>query len=78
MKILKRKQTYLHNLNAKVGELIYCPICGDKFRKKVKHQKFCCSQCKDKYWNDKGDRHRDGYYDDYNFIHPERMFRYFN
>ena len=42
---------YEKNTNKKVGELIKCPICGTEFVKKVKQQKFCCIDCKNKYHN---------------------------
>ena len=38
-------------------------------------QAFCCTDCKDKYWNKKGDRHSSRYYSDYNIAHPERLER---
>ena len=69
----KRKEQYNQNKKAKVGEEIICPICGKTFTKKQWQQAFCCGACKDKYWNDKGDRHADpNYYSKYNQKHPER------
>ena len=41
---------------------IVCPICGETFLKRQYAQAFCCSDCKDKYWGKKGDRHSKGYY----------------
>ena len=75
MAISKRKQRYLDNKKAKCGEVIICPICGEEFKKKQYSQAFCCTQCKDKYHNDKGDRHDVFYYSEYNRKHPERLER---
>ena len=71
----KRKETYLENKKKKVGEICTCPICGEVFIKKQYSQAFCCGQCKDRYWNDKKDRHREGYHKEYNMKHPERLER---
>lgn len=60
------------NKSAKVGEEIICPICGKRFIKKSYQQAFCSTECKDRYWNKKKDRHRKGYYSEYNQKHPER------
>lgn len=53
----KRKGLYKTNKKAKVGETIECPICHTKFTKKQYSQAFCCTRCKDRFWNAKGDRH---------------------
>lgn len=53
----KRKGLYKINKMAKVGQEIECPICHTKFTKKQYSQAFCSSQCKDRFWNAKGDRH---------------------
>ena len=74
-KISKRKALYLENKSKKVGETCTCPICGDKFVKRQWQQAFDSRYCKDKFWNDKPDRHRGGYYRDYNEQHPERLER---
>lgn len=71
----KRKLQYESNKNARVGEEIICPICGTKFVKLQYSQAFCCSRCKDAYWNAKGDRHSIGYYEKYDNKHPERKLR---
>ena len=71
----KRQQTYKKNKLAKVGEMLVCPICGEIFKKKQYSQAFCCGQCKDTYWNAKGDRHSPGYYEEYDEKRPERMKR---
>lgn len=68
---------YKFNKTAKVGAIIVCPICGETFSKRQYAQAFCCTDCKDKYWNKKGDRHSSGYYSDYNKEHPERLNRGF-
>lgn len=69
----KRSEQYKQNKSSKVGAELVCPICGKKFVKKQWQQAFCCGGCKDKYWNDKGDRHTDpNYYTKYNQKHPER------
>ena len=49
---------YEENKAAKVGSTIICPTCGKEFVKKQYSQAFCCLQCKDKYWNTMGDRHK--------------------
>lgn len=49
---------YEENKAAKVGTEIICPTCGKHFVKKQYSQAFCCGQCKDKYWNTMGDRHK--------------------
>ena len=68
-----RKKTYDTNKAAKCGEHLVCPVCGTAFVKKQWQQAFCCGECKNKYWNDKGDRHSDpNYYSKYNQKHPER------
>lgn len=69
------KSSYELNKAAKVGEQITCPVCGTVFNKKQYSQAFCCKECKDSYWNKKGDRHKEGYYSDYNMKHPERLER---
>lgn len=71
----KRKERYLLNKEAKCGTLIICPICGREFKKKQYSQAFCSTKCKDKYHNDKGDRHDSSYYIRYNMAHPERLER---
>lgn len=78
--ISKRDQNlYLHNKDAKTGETITCPICGEVFIKKQYAQAFCCKECKDSYWNaSKPDRHKDkNYHHKYNKAHPERLDRGF-
>ena len=66
---------YKGNKIAKVGTEIICPICCKSFTKRQYPQAFCCTDCKDKYWNKKGDRHSSRYYSDYNITHPERLDR---
>ena len=68
----KRLLQYESNKASKVGETIICPICSKEFVKKTYQQVFCCTQCKDTYWNNKKDRHRKGYYTEYNQKHPQR------
>lgn len=68
---------YKFNKSAKVGTTIVCPICGEMFTKRQYSQAFCCTDCKEKYWNKKGDRHSKGYYTNYNNEHPERLDRGF-
>lgn len=69
----KRQETYLQNKKAKVGNEIVCPICGQTFTKRQWQQAFCCNDCKNKYWNAKGDRHSSGYYEEYDLEHPSRL-----
>lgn len=72
----ERKQTYKLNKTLKVGDELTCPICKTKFIKKQWQQAFCCGTCKDKFWNDKPDRHKDpNYHHFYNMKHPERLER---
>ena len=71
----KRKLQYDSNKKSKVGTEIICPICGTKFIKRQYSQAFCDSKCKDSYWNAKRDRHRVGYYEEYDNKHPERKLR---
>lgn len=66
---------YKFNKTTKVGTTIVCPICGETFSKRQYVQAFCCSECKDKYWNKNGNRHSKGYYTNYNKEHPERLNR---
>ena len=72
---MKRKERYKLNKQAKCGDIIICPICGKEFKKKQYSQAFCSAKCKDKFHNDKGDRHDSGYYRRYNLKHPERLER---
>lgn len=66
-KVSKRQQRYIANKGAKCGTEICCAVCGKTFIKKQYSQAFCCLQCKDVYWNSKGDRHSDSdYYRKYN------------
>lgn len=53
----KKKGLYKINKEAKVGEIIECPICHTKFAKRQYSQAFCTTSCKDRFWNSKGDRH---------------------
>lgn len=71
----KRKLQYEANKSAKVGTEITCPICGTKFVKRQYAQAFCNTKCKDAFWNAKKDRHRVGYYEEYDNKHPERNLR---
>lgn len=75
MKKSKRRLQYESNKSSKTGEMIVCPICGKHFIKKSYQQAFCCTECKDAYWNNKKDRHTGGYYTKYNQKHPERYER---
>ena len=49
------RATYRQNKDAKVGDICYCPSCGQQFRKEHYQQAFCKTKsgtkCKDKYWN---------------------------
>ena len=49
------RATYKTNKSAKIGEICYCPSCGQQFIKKHYQQAFCKTKggtkCKDKYWN---------------------------
>lgn len=69
----KLNEEYSNNKAAKVGSDLICPVCGSHFTKKQWAQAFCCNECKNKYWNRKGDRHREGYYEDYDLSHPSRL-----
>ena len=69
----KTNARYEENKAAKVGTELICPVCGSHFTKKQWAQAFCCNECKNKFWNRKGDRHREGYYEDYDLSHPSRL-----
>jgi hypothetical protein len=71
----KRKERYLANKASRVGDICVCPICGKEFTKTHYAMAFCCSKCKDAFWNAKKDRHRAGYYEEYDNKHPERKVR---
>lgn len=63
----KKNRQREENKAAKVGSEIPCANCGNPYRKKSYQQVFCGPQCKERYWNEKGDRHKDpNYYDKYN------------
>lgn len=62
---------YETNKAAKCGEEITCPVCGKKLLKKQYSQAFCSTKCKDRFHNGKGDRHKKGYYKNYNFMIPK-------
>ena len=56
MKAVKNiRATYKHNKSAKIGEICYCPSCGQQFKKEYYQQAFCRTKtgtkCKDLYWN---------------------------
>ena len=72
---MKRKEIYKLNKGKKVGDRCICPICGKEFTKRQYAQAFCNGKCKDAYWNAKKDRHRAGYYEEYDNKHPERKLR---
>ncbi len=74
-KISKRKERYNTNKTSKVGDSCICPVCGKEFTKTHYAQAFCCGKCKNDYWNAKGDRHRAGYYEEYDNARPERKLR---
>lgn len=74
-KISKRKERYNTNKTSKVGDVCLCPVCGKEFTKTHYAQAFCCGKCKNAYWNAKGDRHRVGYYEEYDNARPERKLR---
>lgn len=70
---MKTNEIYKTNKSSKCGSEIICPVCGTHFIKIQWQQAFCCSKCKDRFWNGKGDRHADpDYYSKYNQKHPER------
>lgn len=70
-------KVYLLAKETKVGDVCKCVHCGTEFVKKQWQQVFCCSHCKDAFWNGRnhGDRHSKGYYSRYNAAHPERLER---
>lgn len=69
----KSNAIYAENKAAKVGTELVCPTCGKTFTKKQWAQAFCCNDCKNKYWNAKGDRHSKDYYEKYDLEHPSRL-----
>ena len=42
---------YQNAKGATVGELLTCPTCAERFRKKTYNQCFCASGCRDTFWN---------------------------
>ena len=74
-KISKRKERYNTNKSLKVGDVCICPICNKEFTKTHYAQAFCCTKCKDAFWNAKKDRHRASYYKEFDDKHPERKIR---
>ena len=73
---IKEKQ-YRVNKDTKVGCYIICPICGKQVIKTQYAQAFCSNECKNAYWNGKGDRYRKGYHANYNKTHKSRLERGF-
>lgn len=73
---IKEKQ-YKTNKDTKVGCYIICPICGKEVIKIQYAQVFCSNECKNAYWNKKGDRHHKGYHTNYNKVHKSRLERGF-
>lgn len=73
---IKEKQ-YRVNKDTEVGRYIICPICGKQVIKTQYAQAFCSNECKNAYWNGKGDRHRKGYHANYNKAHKSRLERGF-
>lgn len=53
------EQCYSTNQKSRVGDAIHCPTCEKSFKKKSYNQKFCCSKCKDTYWNTVDDTRRE-------------------
>lgn len=72
-KKLNNTQIYMVNKATKCGDTITCPTCKKEFVKKQYSQAFCCSRCRDSFHNYFGDRHRKGYYAQYNARHPKRL-----
>lgn len=71
------KTRYEDNKTIKKGSIIICPICGKEVIKNHYAQAFCSNKCKNIYWNKKGDRHKKGYYHNYNKKNPQRLERGF-
>lgn len=71
----KKNKVRRYDINkaAKVGETLNCPTCQSLFVKKSYQQAFCCTECKDKWWNTK--RKNNGYFRRYNIENPERLER---
>ena len=51
--VRKKEERYIENKQAKVGTELRCPGhgCGNTFVKKSYQQAFCCTKCKDSFWN---------------------------
>lgn len=47
------ERRYIRNRKAKTGTEVVCagPCCDNRFIKKTYHQCFCCTRCKDQFWN---------------------------
>lgn len=61
----ERRAMYADMKSRKVGEPCVCPVCGEVFIKRSYQQAFCCTKCKDWFWNRRGDRHSAGYQERY-------------
>lgn len=61
----ERRAMYADMKSRKVGEPCVCPVCGEVFIKRSYQQAFCCTKCKDWYWNRQGDRHSADYAERY-------------
>ena len=73
MKVYDR---YLLNKGLKVKSDCVCPICGEHFFKRQYSQAFCCSACKDAFWNARRiskarEKYLERYYEKYyDYEHP--------
>ena len=65
------KKIYVITKNAKVGEIITCPGCGENIIKTSYQHTFCDKICKDRYWNNVDSRKR-------NRKHPPSHYRKYN
>lgn len=47
----RAKKLHKAAADSAVGSVITCPACGDTFIKKTYQHKFCCTECRERYWN---------------------------
>ena len=47
----RAEKQYKASEDSKVGSIITCPACGKAITKRTYQHKFCCTKCKERYWN---------------------------
>ena len=69
--LIEMKEEYLQASVTPIGEMMTCPGCGTRIKKKTYQHKFCGPKCKDLYWNNvdprkKNRKHKKSHYNKYN------------